>query len=106
MEPYYTNGQLIFFEDYENRYPVLVNQIKTFPNNMHDDGPDALSMAISGVISLLKPDKTVILPAKSIDGVSKWIDGTEQPWRNRSLANPLPDVVSLEELGRSAHRRS
>jgi len=57
----------VFFDDYENRYPVLVNQLKTFPNNTHDDGPDALSMAVFGVISFLRPDKTIILPAMNIE---------------------------------------
>lgn len=34
---------------------LLVEQLKTFPNNDHDDGPDALQMAIDVMSSLTRP---------------------------------------------------
>lgn len=54
MEKYITSGQVLFREDWEsqlNGYDILMSQLRNFPNDDHDDGPDALEGAISCIIN-------------------------------------------------------
>lgn len=44
LGPYLARGELMFKTTPSNR--LLVHQLKEFPNGDHDDGPDALEMAI------------------------------------------------------------
>jgi len=46
IEPFYSNGQIVFRDDYRFKYPELINQLKAFPGHSHDDGPDALSTLV------------------------------------------------------------
>ncbi len=54
IEPFYTNGQLQFLDDWSQAYPELVEQLIHFPLAAHDDGPDALA----GVIDLIRSKET------------------------------------------------
>lgn len=40
------SGGLRFTDDYDKRYPVLIEQLVRFPVGSHDDGPDSLSGCI------------------------------------------------------------
>lgn len=50
LGPYLKNKEFKFLESADNR--LLVSQLKEFPLGMHDDGPDALEMAVRGVNEL------------------------------------------------------
>lgn len=54
MEPYYSNGTLLFRSDWNQTYPDLINQLRATPNAAHDDGPDALEMCVSGILKYKK----------------------------------------------------
>lgn len=43
METYITNGQILFCRRHQT---LLLDQLKYFPRDIHDDGPDALEMAL------------------------------------------------------------
>jgi predicted phage terminase large subunit-like protein len=49
LEPYISNGQLLFLTNWNHDYPLLIEQLVHFPLAAHDDGPDALA----GVIALI-----------------------------------------------------
>lgn len=52
MQPHYANGQLCFRSDWPKVYPELIAQLKAAPNpKAHDDGPDALEICISAILS-------------------------------------------------------
>ena len=56
LQPHYINGQLCFRTDWAAVYPELVAQLKAAPNpKAHDDGPDALEMAVSGILTYHHP---------------------------------------------------
>jgi predicted phage terminase large subunit-like protein len=44
METYITTGIILF----SRRHQILLDQLKYFPRDAHDDGPDALEMALRG----------------------------------------------------------
>ena len=54
LTPYLRAGRLRF-KQHSRGAELLVEQLKTFPNNDHDDGPDALQMAIDVLSSLTRP---------------------------------------------------
>lgn len=54
LTSYLRMGRLRFKQDSRGA-ALLVEQLKTFPNNDHDDGPDALQMAIDVMSSLTRP---------------------------------------------------
>jgi predicted phage terminase large subunit-like protein len=43
LEPYFSNGQLLFLTTWNRDYPLLIEQLVHFPLAAHDDGPDALA---------------------------------------------------------------
>ena len=54
LTPYLRSGRFRFKSDSRGA-ELLVEQLRTFPNNQHDDGPDALQMAISILTALTRP---------------------------------------------------
>lgn len=53
LEKYTTSGQVLFRKDWEGLlggYDILMNQLTNFPNDDHDDGPDALEGGVSTII--------------------------------------------------------
>jgi predicted phage terminase large subunit-like protein len=42
IEPFIRNGKILFREDWELAYKLLINQLEMFPISAHDDAPDAL----------------------------------------------------------------
>ena len=46
LEPYISNGQLLFLQTWNRDYPLLIEQLIHFPLAAHDDGPDALAGAV------------------------------------------------------------
>ncbi|MCA9566005.1 MAG: hypothetical protein KC561_21055, partial [Myxococcales bacterium] len=46
LEPWVASGRLRF----SRRHAVLLEQLRQFPLGAHDDGPDALEMAVSMAI--------------------------------------------------------
>jgi len=50
IEPYYSNGQLLFSKVWNQNYPEHVDQMLGYPIASHDDGPDALEGAISLIL--------------------------------------------------------
>jgi predicted phage terminase large subunit-like protein len=53
LEPYISNGQLLFLTTWNRDYPLLIEQLVHFPLAAHDDGPDALA----GVVQLILKEK-------------------------------------------------
>lgn len=53
LDPYLANKEILFLDDESNR--LLIRQLKEFPLGMHDDGPDALAMAVKLMNSLQQP---------------------------------------------------
>jgi len=75
IEPFYSNGQIVFRDDYRTRYPELVNQLLAFPNSGHDDGPDALSMLIMCIQRYNRTGRAdIVRPPPVVGGVvnRKW----------------------------------
>ncbi|MBN1455045.1 MAG: phage terminase large subunit [Methanomicrobia archaeon] len=62
IEPYITNGQLLFLESHNQDYPELIDQLIQFPAAAHDDGPDALAGAIKLLQNTQKAKKSVLIP--------------------------------------------
>jgi len=58
LEPHYTNGSLLFWDDYLQQYPSLITQITRFPMG-HDDGPDALELVCRGILEQMNKPKPV-----------------------------------------------
>ena len=61
IEPFYSNGQLMFLSSWNHDYPELIKQLVHFPLADHDDGPDALA----GCVQLIKDEErtgTVLIP--------------------------------------------
>ena len=52
IESYFSDGQLRFLDSWNQEYPLLIEQLIHYPLS-HDDGPDALS----GAVSLLLADE-------------------------------------------------
>ena len=52
IESYFSDGQLRFLDSWNREYPLLIEQLIHYPLS-HDDGPDALS----GAVSLLLADE-------------------------------------------------
>ena len=57
LTPYLRSGRLRFKSNSRGA-ELLVEQLRTFPNNHHDDGPDALQMALETLSTLLRPTAT------------------------------------------------
>ncbi|HOL44757.1 MAG TPA: phage terminase large subunit [Methanothrix sp.] len=80
IEPFYSNGQLVFRDDYRVKYPELINQLRAFPGHAHDDGPDALSTLLMCLQRHLRSERVdvVRVPMFTKDrwsvkvGQSKW----------------------------------
>ena len=62
IEPYYSNGQLLFLDTWNQDYPELVEQLIHYPLAAHDDGPDALAGAISLILANEKARRQVLIP--------------------------------------------
>jgi hypothetical protein len=62
IEPYYSNGQLLFLDTWNRDYPELVEQLIHYPLAAHDDGPDALAGAISLILANEKARRQVLIP--------------------------------------------
>ena len=62
IEPYYSNGQLLFLDSWNRDYPELVEQLIHYPLAAHDDGPDALAGAISLILAKDKAQRQVLIP--------------------------------------------
>lgn len=62
IESYYTNGQLLFLDTWNQDYPKLIEQLIHFPLASHDDGPDALAGVISLLLSEAKSSSQVLIP--------------------------------------------
>jgi len=61
LEPYISNGQLLFLTSWNRDYPLLIEQLIHFPLAAHDDGPDALA----GVVSRITHEQkraTILVP--------------------------------------------
>jgi predicted phage terminase large subunit-like protein len=50
MQPYYTQGKIVFPTNYNKIHKILTEQLRFFPLYKHDDGPDALELCIRGII--------------------------------------------------------
>jgi predicted phage terminase large subunit-like protein len=61
LGPYLRLGKLRFKSD-SRGVTELLKQLRQFPNAKHDDGPDALQMAIEGLKHLLGADHATINP--------------------------------------------
>jgi len=62
IEPYYSNGQLLFLDTWNRDYPELVEQLIPYPLAAHDDGPDALAGAIALILANEKAQRQVLIP--------------------------------------------
>lgn len=82
MEPFYSNGQMVFMEDWQRRYPELMNQLKAFPHGTHDDAPDALSTVIMGILRFNRNEVTEPVPIPVLIGGSKWSASERRGWRS------------------------
>ncbi len=75
LEGHFGNGQLCFREDWARVYRELINQFRIFPDkNAHDDGPDAIEMAVAGLQNHSEPSKwlppeTVTVGASGYTGI-------------------------------------
>jgi hypothetical protein len=63
METYLTTDTVLF----SRKHTTLLDQLKYFPRGEHDDGPDALEMAIRGAES-----RIIFLPMDDNDIRDKW----------------------------------
>jgi predicted phage terminase large subunit-like protein len=75
LEPYYSNGQLAFLDDWKKRYPMLIDQLKAFPTTNHDDGPDSLAICIKGVMEQHFSIGTPVVIPTLLTAPSKWMMG-------------------------------
>lgn len=72
MEPFYSNGQLSFLADWRQRYPTLVNQLRAFPSDAHDDAPDALAMIVSGLLNNQASRPVPVIVPQRVSAESRW----------------------------------
>ena len=62
IESYYSNGQLLFLDSWNQDYPELIEQLIHFPLAAHDDGPDALAGVVSLLLAQSKAHRPVLIP--------------------------------------------
>jgi|GEM_PF-4839841 len=62
IKPYYSNGQLLFLDTWNQDYPELVEQLIHYSLAAHDDGPDALAGAIALILANEKARRQVLIP--------------------------------------------
>jgi hypothetical protein len=56
LEPHYTNGTLLFWDNYLQQYPEAITQLSRFPMG-HDDFPDSLEIVVRGILELMNRPK-------------------------------------------------
>lgn len=56
LEPLVKRGTIVF----SKRHTLLLEQLKQFPKAAHDDGPDALEMAVRGAETVVEPSAEII----------------------------------------------
>jgi len=60
LEPYISNGQLLFLTSWNRDYPLLIEQLVHFPLAAHDDGPDALAGAVQFITQGQNRNKVLV----------------------------------------------
>ncbi|MBI1234890.1 MAG: hypothetical protein GC208_10355 [Alphaproteobacteria bacterium] len=64
LTPFAEGGRLLFppIEDEDESIRLLRNQLEEFPDGKHDDGPDALEMAVTEAGRLIRGSDALVIP--------------------------------------------